>query len=114
MITTQIQLPVISQLFKEDIEKKAKEGVYEKVVDGIKITVFPYVFPPASPFSESTHSVYDEFGDLRGKTVLDIGTGTGIQAIKASLAGAKIVDAVDIFEVAIDLFLKEREKNDKN
>lgn len=99
MITT---IPQITQNFMDDIRKNAREGAYNVKVGDLSIEVFPYVFPPTSPFSESTHTVYDEFGDLRGKEVLDIGTGTGIQAIQAAYAGADKVDAVDIVNNAIE------------
>lgn len=84
------------------IKEKADEGTYRVNLNGIPIEVFPYIFPPASPFSESTHTVYDYFGNLTGSKVLDIGTGTGIQAIQATLAGAEEVDAVDIYDKAVE------------
>jgi len=92
----------ITKRFITDIKKKAKNGSYTVKAEGVDITVFPYVFPPSSPFSESSHNVYDEFRNLKGKKVLDIGTGTGIQAIKSVLAGAKCVDAVDIYKPAVE------------
>lgn len=84
------------------IQDKANEGTYRVNLQGILIDVFPYVFPPQSPFSESTHTVYDQLGDIGNKNVLDIGTGTGIQAIQAALAGAKAVDAIDIYSSAVE------------
>ena len=96
------KIPDITRRFITDLEKKAKNGNYTIKTEGVDITVFPYVFPPSSPFSESSHTVYDEFEDLKGKRVLDIGTGTGVQAIKAVLAGAEHVDAVDIYKPAVE------------
>jgi release factor glutamine methyltransferase len=95
-------IPPITKDFVRSIEDKASTGSYRVNVNGIPIDVFPYIFPPTSPFSESTHTVYDHFGDLTGSKVLDIGTGTGIQAIQASLAGACEVDAVDIYDNAVE------------
>jgi len=95
-------IPEITKKFVREIGTKAKKGNYEVKVGNIKITVFPNVFPPQSSFSESSHSVYEEFGNLVGKRVLDIGTGTGIQAIKAIRAGAKYVEAVDIYPLAVE------------
>ena len=94
--------PQLSQDFVKMIKGKANEGMYRVNVNGILIDVFPYIFPPESPFSESTHTVYDHFGQLSGNRVLDIGTGTGIQAIQAALAGADEVDAVDIYDKAVE------------
>ena len=99
MVTT---IPQITREFVRSIEDKAHTGRYRVDVNGISIDVFPYIFPPASPFSESTHTVYDYFGNLTGSNVLDIGTGTGIQAIQASLAGADKVDAVDIYDQSVE------------
>lgn len=98
MVTT---IPQNTKEFIKMIKSTAKKGTYRVEVNGVPIDVFPYVFPPQSPFSESTHTVYDEFGNLDGQKVLDIGTGTGIQAIIAALAGANEVDAVDIYETAV-------------
>ena len=92
-----MRLPKITRKFMRKLQKDAKKGWHQTEIDGIEIAVAPFVFPPSSPFSESTHyTVYDQFGNLKGKDVLDIGTGTGILAIKAALAGAKSVEAVDI------------------
>lgn len=93
--------PKISQEFESMIRSRAIDGKYIVNVNGIKIEVFPYVFPPQSPFSESSHTIFDQFGNLSGKRVLDIGTGTGIQAIQAIIAGAERVDATDINQEAV-------------
>jgi len=95
-------IPPIAREFVRMIEDKANAGRYRVNVNGIPIDIFPYIFPPASLFSESTHIVYDHFGNLSGKRILDIGTGTGIQAIQAALAGADEVDAVDIYDKAVE------------
>ncbi|MBM3303869.1 MAG: methyltransferase, partial [Candidatus Aenigmarchaeota archaeon] len=92
--------------FIKKISSDARNGSYRMELKYrshmISIDVFPFVFPPSSPFSESTHTVFDQFGDLRGKAVLDIGTGTGILAICSALAGAKHVEAVDIYIPAVE------------
>lgn len=95
------QKPKISIDFQTMMQEKAQKGRYCVDVAGIPISVFPYVFPPQSPFSQSTHTVYDAFGRLEDQTVLDIGSGTGIQAIQAALSGAQHVDAVDINQTAV-------------
>lgn len=94
--------PTISQNFVKMIKDKATQGTYRIDVNGVLIDVFPYIFPPESPFSKSTKAVYEYFGRLDNKKVLDIGTGTGIQAIQAALAGAEQVDATDIYVGAVE------------
>jgi len=101
MITTNKQIPTITKDFIKKIKSDAKKGAYRMIINGTPIDVFPFVFPPCSPFSESTHTVYYYFENLKGKKVLDIGTGTGILAIQAAKAGAKHVDALDIEENAV-------------
>jgi len=102
MVTTNKQIPSITRNFMQKIISDAEKGTYRLEVDGTLIDVHPYVFPPCSPFSESTHTVYDYFGNLKGKKVLDVGTGTGILAIQAAKAGAKRIDALDIEQSAVD------------
>lgn len=91
----------ITKNFIEKIQNDAKTGVYRKELGNLKFDVFPYVFPPESPFSKSSLSIYNQFGDLSNKKVLDIGSGTGVQAIYAAKAGALKVDAVDIVDDAV-------------
>ena len=93
------KIPEITQRLMKSIRENAKKGVVRYVVNGIKIDIFPYVFPPESSFSGSSDI---QFNKLTGKTVLDIGTGTGILAIRAALAGAKTIHAVDIFNDAVN------------
>src|SRR3989344_8829129 len=93
--------PNIVKEFEGMIKDNAVSGTYRVNIDGIQIDVFPYVFPPSSPFSRSSYVIYNGMNNLNGERVLDIGTGTGIQAIQTVLAGAIEVDAVDINEDAV-------------
>ena len=102
-------VPKITENFILDLEKKAKKGNYIVEVNGMEIVVFPYVFPPLSPFSESSRPISKHYGNLRGKQVLDIGTGTGVQAIMAALKGAR-VDAIDLFQPSVECAQKNVEK----
>jgi ribosomal protein L11 methyltransferase len=49
--------------------------------------------------------------DFKDKTVLDMGTGTGILAILASILGAKEVTAIDIDEWSYENSIENTEKN---
>ncbi len=56
-------------------------------------------FKPVS----TTKVLADHMGDVRGKTVLDLGCGTGPIAIAAALLGATQVTACDVMQSAVDL-----------
>ncbi len=85
--------PEISQNFLDEIKNQKIEVVD---VDGVKIKTCKNVFPPRSNFSRTSEKLHTIFGDLNGKVVLDVGTGTGIQAIQAIKNGAKNSIGVDI------------------
>ena len=96
------KLPKITKDFKKYIEEKAKIGNYSIKFGELKILVFPYVFPPKSAFSQSSQTLIKSFCNLSGQTVLDLGTGTGIQALCAAKAGATKVIASDIEKNALN------------
>ena len=70
-------------------------------IGNVRIKICKNVFPPQSEFSSSSKNLRSIFGSMRGKVVLDIGTGTGIHAIEAAKAGAKEVWATDISQEAL-------------
>ncbi|RJQ16981.1 methyltransferase domain-containing protein [Candidatus Woesearchaeota archaeon] len=94
-------LPRVTQGLMQKMAADAKKGTYRVTISNILIDVFPYVFPPRSAFSESSKTLYEAIGAVEGKLVLDMGTGTGIQAIVAAKAGASHVDAADICPEAV-------------
>lgn len=98
--------PELTQDFVKDVLEKAKEGTYKVEVrigdKVIPIDVYPEVFPPKSDYSVSSRSVYETFGNLENTEVVDVGSGTGMEAIVAAMAGASHVDAVDINDVAVE------------
>lgn len=98
--------PELTKNFVSFIKEKYESGPYrvevkigEKV---IPIDVFPTVFPPRSDYSVSSKSVFETFGNLEGLEIADIGSGSGIESIVASMAGANHVDAADISQQAVD------------
>jgi release factor glutamine methyltransferase len=63
---------------------------------------------PASPYSLL---VAESIPDLTGKAVVDLGTGSGILAIVASLQGARKVYLLDTYDKAIGLALENGKRN---
>ena len=65
-------------------------------VAGFQLTVPPTVFHPGYFISSEAFAKFVDRLDLSGKTVVDVGTGTGIIALAAARAGAQTVIATDI------------------
>jgi len=63
---------------------------------GFRLTVRPTVFHPRFFISSERFAEFIDGLDLKGKRVIDVGTGTGILALAAARAGAENVVAADI------------------
>ena len=63
---------------------------------GFRLTVRPTVFHPRWFISSEWFAEFIKRLDLKDKTVIDVGTGSGILALAAARAGAKYVVAADI------------------
>lgn len=64
--------------------------------DGFRLTVRPTVFHPRYFIASEYFSRFVTQLDLRDRSVVDVGTGTGIIALSAARAGAANVVAIDI------------------
>ena len=81
------------------LEALGKTEPYDVFVCGWEVTVFPGVFPPLHPDS----AMLVEYNDVRREeVVLDMGAGTGIQAIVSAARGASKVVAVDVSADAVE------------
>jgi release factor glutamine methyltransferase len=74
---------------------------YDINVGDLTLTCFPDVFPPASPFSYDSIPLAEMNDAQKRESVLDIGTGTGIHAVKSAMNGARKVIATDVSEQAV-------------
>lgn len=81
----------------EIAEMSARTEPFEHTIAGVEITVLPEVYPGGID-SELT---IEAIGNVSGKSVLDLCTGTGIIAVKAALEGADNVVAVDLNPEAV-------------
>lgn len=100
--------PQTTQKILDEIKGRKAEVVD---IDGLTIKVCPNVFPPKSEFSRSSEDLHKIFGDIEGTSILDVGTGTGIQALQAARKGARHVLAIDINDYALEC---ARENVDSN
>ncbi|MBA2845844.1 release factor glutamine methyltransferase [Methanococcus maripaludis] len=67
-------------------------------INGIRIKTHPKVYVPA----EDSELLIENLVDVKNKTVLDVGTGSGIQAINAVKQGALKVIGIDINPYAVE------------
>ncbi len=73
-----------------------REAVQATRAAGFRLTVRPTVFHPRWFISSESFAGFIEQLDLKGKSVVDVGTGSGILALAAARAGAEYVLAADI------------------
>lgn len=110
----------------EDYVKKARENFDQIEVKNILITPswkeysgdkIKIILDPGKAFGTGQHEttkasleLMQEI-DFKGKTVFDIGTGSGILAMASSLLGAEKVKACDIDEFAVEAAIENAEIN---
>jgi release factor glutamine methyltransferase len=74
----------------------SRQSIRTVQAGGFRLTVRPTVFHPRFFVSSERFADFIDHLDLRGKRVIDVGTGTGILALAAARAGADSVVAADI------------------
>src|SRR6202790_53233 len=73
----------------------SRKSIRSVQAGGFRLTVRPTVFHPPFFISSERFAEFIDGLDLRGKRVIDVGTGTGILALSAARAGAENVVAAD-------------------
>lgn len=76
-------------------------------IKDITIKIHPKVYEPA----EDSELLINNLTEVKNKSVLDVGTGTGIQAINAKKQGAKKVIGIDINPYAIETAIENIKLN---
>lgn len=62
----------------------------------LELKLPPHVFDPDPEITYSTSIILNNFPDVKGKAVLDVGTGSGIIGMNAAKHGARLTVASDI------------------
>ena len=73
-----------------------RRGTREARAAGFRLIVPPTVFHPKVFLSSEFFAAFIDGLELKGKSVAEVGTGSGILALAAARAGAERVVAVDI------------------
>ncbi|MFZ2886296.1 MAG: class I SAM-dependent methyltransferase [Minisyncoccia bacterium] len=84
---------------------------HELNFDDVHIVVEDGVFTPNPEVTRSTSMVLEHLPSLKGKRVVDIGTGTGVIGIVAARRDAKEVVATDVSDKAIQNATENVERN---
>jgi release factor glutamine methyltransferase len=79
----------------------ARDRELVTTVEGLRLVILPSVFHPRFFGSSKIFAAYLRTQDLAGKRFLDLGTGSGILGLVASLAGAVVI-AVDVNPQAVE------------
>jgi release factor glutamine methyltransferase len=74
---------------------------YEVEINGLKLLVRNGVFTPDPTITYSSKQIIDNLPKVRGKSVMDMGTGSGVIALYCASQGANVV-ATDVSDVALD------------
>jgi release factor glutamine methyltransferase len=83
-------------------------------VAGLDLTVLPSVFHPKVFVTSGFFAQFLQSLDLKGKSVIEVGTGSGVLALSAAKAGAATVLALDINPAAVQAAQLNADRNGLN
>lgn len=99
---------------KEEIDEKGRHDKRYSLADKVDLVIAPRHYKKfdveSKPLHCYTHAV-QSLGDINNKIILDLGCGTGTFSVILAKRGAKIVNGIDISEVAISIAKKRSEAN---
>ncbi len=96
------RLPLVRRILRTVIHRLSYYFIYNRSrtrhsqAAGLRLTVRPTVFHPRWFITSEYFAAFVRQMDLKGKRVVDVGTGSGILALSAAKAGAASVIAIDI------------------
>ena len=88
-----------------------RDRVTSTRVAGLDLTVLPSVFHPKIFVTSGFFAQFLQSLDMTGKSVVEVGTGSGILALSAAKAGAASVLALDINPKAVETAQLNAERN---
>ncbi len=74
---------------------------YDLPIDGVTIRVLDHVFSPDPELTNSSSMILRGIPDVTGKTVLDVGAGTGVVGLRCAMKGAERVTSADVSDAAL-------------
>lgn len=80
-------------------------------IGDLSLSVPPTVFHPGVFVTSRMFANYLRCSDLRGRTVIEVGTGSGVLALSAARAGAVRVVALDINPAAVEATTQNARRN---
>lgn len=84
------------------IQKQKERQDESLTMQGVSFFVARDVFSPSTETTDSVDLLLRHFPDVKGKRVLDIGTGCGVLAMKAAIEGAKEIIGTEFQTSALE------------
>lgn len=102
--------PQHTEVIKKRFERDAIafDAIYDRDKSEFS-TWFNKVF--RKPIFERYDVTFQEMGDLKNKTVLDVGCGSGVYSIQCAMNGAESVKGIDFSQPMLDIAIQRAKEN---